>query len=73
MVARLFDDFGIQAIQGEVGCDEGAAEAIGPDAAWRVGVYFATGADASAFADEYRSRNPGSDPVMAHVTTYCLD
>ena len=73
VVARLFDDFGIQAIQGEVGCDEGAAEAIGPDAAWRVGVYFATGADASAFADEYRSRNPGSDPVMAHVTTYCLD
>jgi hypothetical protein len=73
VVGKLFDDFGIQAIQGEVGCDEGAAEALGPDAAWRVAVYFGTRADASAFADVYRTRYPGSDPAIAHVTTYCLD
>jgi hypothetical protein len=73
VVGGLADDFGIQAIQGEVACDQGAAEAVGSDAAWRVAVYFETGEDASAFADEYRSRNPGSDPVVAHVTTYCLD
>ncbi|MET1012434.1 MAG: hypothetical protein ABWY83_08645, partial [Actinomycetota bacterium] len=73
VVAKLFDDFGIQGIQGGVGCDEGASEAVGPDAVWRVAVYFATGADARAFADEYRAGNPGSDPLVAQVTTYCLD
>jgi hypothetical protein len=72
-VAALSEDFGIQAFQGDLGCDDGAAEALPPGATWGVAVYFATGADATAFADEYRSRNPGSDPVMAHVTTYCLD
>jgi hypothetical protein len=73
VVGKLSDDFGIQAIQGEVGCDEGAAEALGPGAAWRVAVYFETRGDASAFADDYRIRYAGSDPVIAQVTTYCLD
>jgi hypothetical protein len=72
-VAALSEDFGIQAFQGDLGCDDGAAEALPPGASWGVAVYFATGTDATAFADEYRNSNAGSDPVVAHVTTYCLD
>jgi hypothetical protein len=72
-IAALSDDFGIQAYQGDLGCDAGAADALPPGSTWGVAVYFSTGADADAFADAYRSGHPGSDPVIAHVTTYCLD
>ncbi len=70
---QLSNKFGIQAWQGEVACDQGAAEALGPDAAWRVAVYFETRGDASAFAVACRTLYPKSDPAIAHVTTYCLD
>jgi hypothetical protein len=72
-IAALADDFGIQAFQGDLGCDDGAAEALPPGTTWGVAVYFPTRTVASAFADEYRTGHPGSDPVVAHVTTYCLD
>ena len=47
----------------------------GPDAAWRVAVYFETEDDANAFADVMQPGLLGheADPVIAHVTTYCLD
>jgi len=73
MVGHLFDQFGIQAIQGEVGCDEGAAEALGTDAAWRVAVYFDTRVDAQAFADQLALSGGVTDAPIAQVTTYCLD
>jgi hypothetical protein len=73
VVGQIFDDFGIQAWQGDIACDQGAADAVGTSVDWRVAVYFANGQDADAFADAYRTRHPGSDPVTAHVTTYCLD
>jgi len=73
VVGQIFDDFGIQAWQGDIACDQGAADAVGTNVDWRVAVYFANGQDADSFADAYRTRHPGSDPVTAHVTTYCLD
>lgn len=73
MVGQLSDRFGIQAWQGEVACDQGAAEALGTDAAWRVAVYFETEEEANAFALEAGLLAHDADPVIAHVTTYCLD
>jgi hypothetical protein len=73
MVGRLFDQFGIQAVQGEVGCDQGAAEALGPEAQWRVGVYFDTRVDARAFVDQLAISGGVTDAPIAQVTTYCLD
>jgi hypothetical protein len=73
VVGHLFDDFGIRATQGDVSCDQGAAEALGTDAAWRVAVYFETEEDANAFAREAGLLGHDADPVVAHVTTYCLD
>ena len=73
VVARLFDDSGIQATQGEVACDEGAADVVGPDARWRVGVYFETEDEANAFALQSGLLGHEADPVITRVTTYCLD
>jgi hypothetical protein len=72
VVGQLFDEFGIQAIQGEVGCDQGAAEALGTDAVWRVAVYFDTDTEANAFAMQAGLLDH-TRRVIAHVTTYCLD
>jgi hypothetical protein len=73
VVGQLFDEFGIQAIQGEVGCDQGAAEALGTQAEWRVAVYFETEDEANAFASDAGLLGHEADPVIARVTTYCLD
>lgn len=73
MVGHLFDQFGIQAIQGEVGCDQGAAEALGTDVEWRVAVYFDTRGDAQAFADQLALSAGVTDVQVAQVTTNCLD
>jgi hypothetical protein len=73
MVGQLFDEFGIQAWQGEIACDEGAAEALGTDDEWRVAVYFETQDEANAFADQAGLLGHEGGPVIARVTTYCLD
>jgi len=73
MVGHLFDQFGIQAVQGEVGCDQGAAEALGPEAKWRVGLYFDTRVDARAFAAQLELSGGVTNAPIAQVTTYCLD
>jgi hypothetical protein len=71
--AQLFRDYGIEAYGGELACDQGAAEGLGTGAAWGVGVYFETEADANAFALEAGLLDHADDPVVARVTTYCLD
>jgi hypothetical protein len=73
MVGQLFDEFGIQAWQGEIACDQGAAEALGTDDEWRVAVYFETQDEANAFADQAGLLGHEGGPVIARVTTYCLD
>ena len=73
MVLHLFDQFGIQAVQGEVACDEGAAEALGPTSEFRVAVYFDTEVDARAFVDQLAISGEVRDAPIAQVTTYCLD
>ena len=73
MVGQLFDDFGIQAWQGEIACDQGAAETLGTDDEWRVAVYFETQDEANAFADQAGLLGHEGGPVIARVTTYCLD
>ncbi|HEX2075130.1 MAG TPA: hypothetical protein VHF92_15205 [Geodermatophilus sp.] len=55
---------------GSVGCDQGAAEALGFDPADnRVAVYFDSAARAQEFVAVYDRQDVGS----AQVTTYCLD
>jgi hypothetical protein len=55
---------------GSVGCDQGAAEALGFDPAHnRVAVYFDSAAGAQEFVAVYDRQDVGS----AEVTTYCLD
>jgi hypothetical protein len=73
MVGQLFDEFGIQAWQGEIACDQGAAETLGTDDEWRVAVYFETQDEANAFAGQAGLLGHEADPVIAQVTTYCLD
>jgi hypothetical protein len=73
MVGQLADQFGIQAWQGEIACDQGAAEALGTDAEWRVAVYFETEEEANEFALQSGLLGHEADPVIAQVTTYCLD
>jgi hypothetical protein len=73
MVGHLFDQFGIQAVHGEVACDQGAAEALGPGAEFRVAVYFDTEVDALAFVDQLAISGGVPDAPIAQVTTYCLD
>ena len=73
LVGQLSFQFGIQAIQGEVACDQGAAEVLGSADGWRVGVYFDTRADAQAFSDQLAISGGIPDAPIARVTTYCLD
>lgn len=73
LVGQLFDEHGVQAHQGDLACDRGAAEALGTDASWRVAVYFGTEEEANAFALEAGLLGHEADPVIARVTTYCLD
>ena len=60
----------VSASIGSVGCDQGAAEALGldPDDN-RVAVYFATAADAQLFEGLYDRRTWGS----AQVSVFCAD
>ena len=70
--AQLLAEFGIQAFPGDLACDQGAAEALGTNAPQGIGVYFETEEDANAFALQAGLLDH-TDPVIAHVTTYCLD
>ena len=70
--AQLLAEFGIEALPGDLSCDQGAAEALGTDAPQSIGVYFQTEEDANAFARQAGLLDH-TNPVIAHVTTYCLD
>jgi hypothetical protein len=71
--ASLLQDFGIEAFPGDLACDEGAAETLGTDAEQGIGVYFETQDEANAFASQAGLLGHEADPVIARVTTYCLD
>ena len=71
--AQLLAEFGIQAFPGDLSCDEGAAAALGTNAPQGIGVYFETRDDADAFALAVDAADDGQHPVIARVTTYCLD
>ena len=73
MSALLLEDFGIEAFPGDLSCDDGAAEALGTDAPQGIGVYFETQEEANDFAMQAGLLGHGADPVIARVTTYCLD
>jgi hypothetical protein len=73
MSALLLEDFGIEAFPGDLSCDDGAAEALGTDAPQGIGVYFETQGEANDFAMQAGLLGHEADPVIAHVTTYCLD
>jgi len=71
--AWLLQEFGIESFAGDLACDEGAAEALGTDAEQGIGVYFETQDEANAFASQAGLLGDEADPVIARVTTYCLD
>ncbi len=71
--AQLLAEFGIAAFPGEIACDDGAAAALGTDAAHGIAVYFETQAEANEFALQAGLLGHEADPLIAHVTTYCLD
>ena len=71
--AQLMEAFGIEAFPGDLSCDDGAAEALGTDAPQDIGVYFETEDQANAFASQAGLLGHEANPVIAHVTTYCLD
>ena len=72
--AQILAEFGIEAFPGDLSCDDGAAEALGTDAPQGIGVYFETREEANAFALQAAGLlGHGADPVIARVTTYCLD
>ena len=71
--AALLQESGIQAFPGDLSCDQGAAEALGKDAEQGIGVYFETEDEANAFASQAGLLGHEADPVIAQVTTYCLD
>lgn len=71
--AQLLAEFGIEAFPGDLSCDDGAAEALGTDAPQSIGVYFETEDEANAFALRAGLLGHEEDPVVARVTTYCLD
>jgi hypothetical protein len=62
-------DEGLQFGVHDIGCDQGAAEAIGSDGPLTVAVYFETEEDAEAWADTL----PAPPLAIAEVQTYCLD
>ena len=71
--AQLMEEFGIQAFPGDLSCDDGAAEALGTDAEQGIGVYFETQDEANEFASQAGLLGHEANPVIARVTTYCLD
>jgi hypothetical protein len=71
--AQLLDDFGIEAFPGDLACDQGAAEALGTDAEQGIAVYFQTEDEANEFALQAGLLGHEAGPVIARVTTYCLD
>jgi hypothetical protein len=71
--AMLLQDFGIEAFHGDLACDQGAAEALGTHAEQRIAVYFESEAHAQAFALDAGLLGHEADPVIAQVTTHCLD
>ena len=65
--------FGIEAHAGELACDQGAAETLGTDAEHGIAVYFATEDEANTFALQAGMLGHEAGPLVAQVTTYCLD
>jgi hypothetical protein len=71
--AQLMAEFGIEAFPGDLSCDDGAAEALGTNVPQGIRVYFETEDEANAFALQAGLLGHEGDPVIARVTTYCLD
>lgn len=72
---QLADTYGLFAGFGDLGCDQGGAEALGVDASgqWAVvSVYFDTEADALQFIDAFEARGHTVAGVGL-VETFCLD
>jgi hypothetical protein len=73
--AGLLEELGYFGGGGDLGCDQGAAEALGldPSQSWTAtAVYFETEEDAQAFVNAYESL--GHQAVgYALVQTFCLD
>lgn len=67
---QRLEELGYPGGGGEIGCDRGAAEALGvTQSAIGVAVYFDSQADAETFAEMYGPEAVGT----AQVTTWCLD
>jgi hypothetical protein len=65
---------GVKAGSGDLACDQGAAEVLGVPADWQgVGVYFATREDAERFYIGSGLSDLDAEPLIARVTTFCLD
>ena len=58
---------------GDLACDQGAAESLGSHAESRVAAYFETEEQANEFALQAGLLGHEAGPVIAHVTTFCLD
>lgn len=69
------ESLGYGVVIGSIGCDEGAAEALGLGGAdyYLAGIYFATVEDATAFADLWVLTYPDWSVALAQVQTFCLD
>ena len=70
---RYLERRGVHGVRGSLSCDRGAAEALGTSADHKVAVYFETKQEASAFALDAGLLGHEADPVVAEVTTVCLD
>jgi hypothetical protein len=70
-IAYLTEERGIEFFgPTDVNCDDGAREALGPDAGpLSVGMYFETEDDARAWAETL----PGPPVAIVEVRTFCLD
>jgi hypothetical protein len=72
--AQLADAFGIEASPGELGCDQGAAKALGMnDRDHGIAVYFDTREDAVAFAHQLFDAGVPTEAPIVQVTTFCVD
>jgi hypothetical protein len=70
--AQLLAEFGIEAFAGDLACDEGSATVLGTDAQQGIAVYFETEEEATDFALR-AGQLDHANPVIAQVTTFCLD
>jgi hypothetical protein len=70
---RYLENRGVQGLRGSLSCDEGAAEALGTSADHKVAVYFETQQEANTFALNAGLLGHEADPMIARVTTVCLD